>query len=272
MNQVGTEVEEFLEHYGVERDERNTMLAMVYQDVVDSINRHLPSINAKYKDDDLVKDSTMRKKYNQEIVASINEKILNISVFRKLSFAKAKKLTVSFNASTGMFDFETFLGDQFFMEPERDKRGFIVRVWLPEAYLEQSDMSVAEFLEHYGVKGMKWGVRRSRKQLAKEAASRDAEVSEKIRSRAKTSGTNALSNQELQTAVNRMNLESQYSRLNEQTRKKSRGEKVVNFLMKDVAEVEVKRVVRGGAAIQVEKALSKHGHEDVAKRIKPKKK
>lgn len=70
-------------------------------------------------------------------------------------------------------------------------------------------MSHAEdFLAHFGVKGMKWGVRR-----AKVPAHSDAQRSLDIRAKAKKGKPRALSNQELQTAINRMNLEQQFKRL-----------------------------------------------------------
>lgn len=77
---------------------------------------------------------------------------------------------------------------------------------------------VEDFFAHYGVKGMKWGVRRSDAQLSKARGksemSEDAEKAANARIKAKTSGTSSLSNKEMQTLVNRMNLEQQYSRLN----------------------------------------------------------
>lgn len=70
-------------------------------------------------------------------------------------------------------------------------------------------------LAHYGVKGMKWGVHRSEDGSSeKKPASEDFEKANKARTIAKTSGTKALSNKELQDIVTRMNLEQQYSRLN----------------------------------------------------------
>lgn len=139
-----------------------------------------------------------------------------------------------------------------------------------------SDIEVDSFLEHYGVPGMKWGVRKARNEEARKAAfkakSTDAKKRIKIQAKANQKGLDALTNDEMQTAINRMNLEVNYSRLNEQTRKKSRGEKMLNFLIKDVAEVEVKRVVKAQTAITVEKALQSKGQDELAKRIKPKKK
>lgn len=136
--------------------------------------------------------------------------------------------------------------------------------------------NVDKFLEHYGVAGMKWGVRKARNEEARKEAfkakSTDAKKATKIREKASSKGTDSVSNKDLQDAINRMNLEVNYSRLSEQTRKKSRGEKVANFLLKDVAEVEVKRVVKAQAAITVEKALESKGQAELAKRIKPKKK
>lgn len=70
------------------------------------------------------------------------------------------------------------------------------------------------FVQHFGVKGMHWGVRRNRTSSANsnhsEDAKRVAESKKKLKA-AKT--TNVLTTRELQDLVNRMNLEQQYSRL-----------------------------------------------------------
>lgn len=78
--------------------------------------------------------------------------------------------------------------------------------------------AVDEFLAHYGVKGMKWGVRR--KKSDREPASEDAARAAELQTRLKKSGTSALTNKELQEVVTRMNLEQQYSRLNPKTQSK----------------------------------------------------
>lgn len=70
--------------------------------------------------------------------------------------------------------------------------------------------AVDDFLAHYGVQGMKWGVRGGK---TREAPSQDSATAKAIRARAKTSKSKALSNAELQTAINRMNLEQQFKRL-----------------------------------------------------------
>lgn len=72
-------------------------------------------------------------------------------------------------------------------------------------------MSAAEeILSHFGVKGMRWGVRGGK---AKEASSRDSTQATALRARARTSKIKALSNAELQQAITRMNLEQQFKRL-----------------------------------------------------------
>lgn len=126
-----------------------------------------------------------------------------------------------------------------------------------------SDIEVNEFLEHYGVPGMKWGVRKSRNERERAQTfgpSKDAKTKQKIQAKAQNSGLNALTNQEMQTAINRMNLEVNYSRLAEQTRPKSRGEKVLNFLIKDVAEVEVKNLAKKQSKV-VSDALQKKAEQ-----------
>lgn len=66
--------------------------------------------------------------------------------------------------------------------------------------------SVDDFLQHFGVKGMKWGKR-------KNPASADAAASKQIRTTAKKQGVHTVSNKELQTAIERMRLEQDFKRL-----------------------------------------------------------
>lgn len=114
---------------------------------------------------------------------------------------------------------------------------------------EEDEMELAmaasrgeSFLKHYGVKGMKWGVRKDRasgvgdsvkKKAAKGAVevaktynkarpkSTDAAEAIRIRRQRHTKGINSLSNQELQALVQRMNLEQQLSTLTKQKRQSS---------------------------------------------------
>jgi RimJ/RimL family protein N-acetyltransferase/2'-5' RNA ligase len=71
-------------------------------------------------------------------------------------------------------------------------------------------------LSHYGVKGMKWGVRRSDAELAsapsgpKPRLSDDAKVVEKLHGKIETSGTSSLSNQEMRQYLERMDLERRF--------------------------------------------------------------
>jgi ribosomal protein S18 acetylase RimI-like enzyme len=81
------------------------------------------------------------------------------------------------------------------------------------------------FLEHFGVKGMKWGQRKKESKVtvvtapggkiktsggyARKPAS-DAVKAARLRQRAKTSSVKSLSNDELQTLLKRMSLEKQY--------------------------------------------------------------
>lgn len=66
--------------------------------------------------------------------------------------------------------------------------------------------SVADFLQHYGVKGMKWGKR-------KNPASSDSAASTTVKVSAKKKGIHTVSNRELQTAIERMRLEQDFKRL-----------------------------------------------------------
>jgi 2'-5' RNA ligase len=90
------------------------------------------------------------------------------------------------------------------------------------------------WLEHHGVKGMKWGVRRSdpsgggshkSESGVSDDARRARETAAKIRT---AGGTKSLSNKELQELITRMNLEQQYSRLRTADKSFERSKKIIN--------------------------------------------
>lgn len=127
--------------------------------------------------------------------------------------------------------------------------------------------AVDDFFAHHGIKGMKWGVRRSNpshvssggKSHAKNMAnvSEDAAKANAAKAKIKTSGgTHTLSNQELQHLVNRMNLEQQYSRLSTQAGRKNAGSKFAKEILLNVAKQQVTGLASKAATKAVASALS----------------
>ncbi len=117
------------------------------------------------------------------------------------------------------------------------------------------DSEIEDFLEHYGVKGMKWGVRkrvsnavtkaRGGPKLPDSADAAEAKVSKK---KAKNN-VGSLSNKELQALVTRMNLEQQYSRLAVGDR--GPAQKFIADTLTNVGKQQLTRLANDAAADQV---------------------
>jgi hypothetical protein len=91
-----------------------------------------------------------------------------------------------------------------------------------------------DVLKHYGVVGMKWGKRKGKSSVAtsttpRAPAHKDAADAKVFKTKAKTSGTDSLSNAEMKKLIERMNLEQQYSRLNPSSR--STGQKLAKDIL-----------------------------------------
>lgn len=112
----------------------------------------------------------------------------------------------------------------------------------------------SEFLKHFGVKGMKWGVRRSTSSSSpgSEDHQRAAAVKQKARS---GGGTKALSNKDLQDAITRMNLERQYHTLTPS--KKKQAAKFVSEILLGVGKQQATKLASDFAAQQVAGLLKK---------------
>lgn len=91
--------------------------------------------------------------------------------------------------------------------------------------------TIDDVLAHYGVRGMKWGVRKKGGSVssAPKPISEDAKTAAAAREKAKKSGPESLTNQEMRAVVERMNLEQQYAKLN--PRKLKLGEAIVQNLL-----------------------------------------
>lgn len=91
---------------------------------------------------------------------------------------------------------------------------------------EHGAVFAENFLEHFGVKGMRWGVRRDGSASAGKSKKNEGETSDDSRTatelatKVKAGGTKALSNKELRTLVERMNLEQNYARISTPAAKK----------------------------------------------------
>lgn len=112
-------------------------------------------------------------------------------------------------------------------------------------------------LKHYGVKGMKWGVRRAASNAAKAEqrardSSSDAKEAQRIKTKIKETGLHSLTNAEMRSYTERINLEKQYAKLSEGDRTPT--QRTVNFLLKNGAEIAV-NVGKAYATQQLKTAL-----------------
>jgi hypothetical protein len=136
--------------------------------------------------------------------------------------------------------------------------------WNSDGTLKQSGIDelmdqlmdeVDDFLEHFGVKGMRWGVRRRHPGSSSSGrpsgpVSSDAARAARLKTRVSQHGTQSLTNAELQTLVTRLNLETQHGRLD--PKKVNAGQAFVTDVGKNIAKQEAANLVsqygRKGAA------------------------
>jgi len=241
--------------------------------VAERINPRLDEMNAKPEyAGDITKDPVLHKKYQDEYTSHLRKSIEEANSTLGLNPSGSKRATLTMEGegydATWKFELKdvqhadgtpAYVGDGFLVIPEFDKTGKIVgqKVVPLDAILEHWDVS-GHFLEHYGVKGMKWGVHRSEKTAQEvttktapgrkvkaaggkhHSPSEDAIKAARIRQQAKKSTTDSLSNKELQELIQRMNLEAQYQNLNQNN--VSSGKKLLRFLTGQVGDKEVNQL------------------------------
>lgn len=213
----------------VRRASNDITIYKVYNEGARAYNKnHLDRINnkAQYKNKDFTRDTPLRRKYYKEhhdaFIGEL-EKAANTRVSRTGNL-KLGIVDRGIGADgRGLWDLsvrDVKHADDIAARAvvTYDDRGHIVKIELVKTDMTQSD-PVEEFLEHFGVKGMKWGVRRAERRAA--STSDDARSADDARSKVKKAGgTHALSNKELQDLVTRMNLERQFNNLKPESKSK----------------------------------------------------
>ncbi|MET0787487.1 MAG: hypothetical protein ABWY25_12375 [Paenisporosarcina sp.] len=118
-------------------------------------------------------------------------------------------------------------------------------------------MNVEEFIEHHGVKGMKWGTRRARKSRVEKSTARTRY----------SKPPKNLTKKELEARIQRMETEKKYNSLNR--RDLSTGEKLAGEILTNSGRTVATTVLVGAGVYGAKKLIEKKNPE-LAKTIKRK--
>lgn len=226
--------------------------AKVYNEAVKITNKnHVDRINNKpqYKDKDFSRDTPLRRKYYKEHKDAFLSELEKAAASRGLSPSGTKKFGVMEGTNNDwriiVRDVTAHADDEgFLVKIEYDDKGYIVKMVVEDESLMQAEDDVDAVLAHFGVKGMKWGQRlRSSRGTPSEDHTRSREIKKKGRG---IGGTKKLSNEELKSLIERMNLEQQLSDLK---KKKGAGEgsKIAKEIILDVGKQTAKEYLKKNA-------------------------
>lgn len=195
----------------------------------------------------------LQKKYEDEVASKLMEhlkknanEIVNRSGTRQLDIQVAQRVDIQRSSKDKWRivtrDIQHATGSSLVITLVRDEVGRIIDLIPEETEMAQSD-AVDDFLMHFGIKGMKWGVRKNKPH----PVSADARQKQSIKDKVKQTKIASVSNSDLQAAIRRMQLEQDFKRL-----KTNEQSAVTRWLSSTLLEMGKREV-----QVQAGKALAK---------------
>jgi hypothetical protein len=247
----------------------------IHNAAADEMNSvHIDRINnmPKYKNVDLTKskNKTLNDQYMNEYAKTWNSVLAKHSKEIAGTSPAGRRFVLSQDPVTGTFSghvIEKTGAQHADTEPTvlflTDDTGHVTEVKIDT--LSQTAMLGEGVLEHFGIKGMRWGVRRQEgsggtigshlPSLHKHVEpSHDAARAKALKVQARKGGTQSLSNKELRDLNERMNLEQQYSKLTGSSTGKARaivGGKFIGNLLLNVGRTQASDILNQKASAQL---------------------
>lgn len=246
---------------------RNTVA--IHNSAADKFNAKIDALNNKpeYKDADFTRLSPLRTQYENEVQrmfldnlhAAAKELGTNASGTKEYGIMEHDDSWDVFVKEVKHAATRVPLDVEMKIKLTKNAKGHITKVTVVEPAQNgiSHDMTVEDIIAHYGVKGMRWGVRKDRpaqditiytrngkKPIARggkrAANTKDALDTVATRQKSKHSTTHALTNKELEDAVKRMRLEQQYNKLTGENL--SVGRKFLNALIDTYGELKLDEI------------------------------
>ena len=219
----------------------------IYNKAAQKANQDLGAINAKWAGKDLIGDPVAKLKYDTEVVKNFNKHVREATAALPgggKNPSGTKQLAVVINPISGQFyatateikHADGVTGVKLIVT--RDDNGFITNIAFPsvdkDGITHQID-SFDDMLAHFGVRGMRWGVR-------KKSGSKSEEAVDPAKKKVNPKN---LSDEELRKAVNRLQMERQYRELTRTAPSKLNvGKKFAAEVVRQVAKETVVSVAK----------------------------
>ena len=224
-------------------------VAALHNRAAELANARVDAINNKpqYKGKDFTRDSPLRQKYYKEHQQSFLDGVTQAAKEMGTNASGTKEYTI---IETGNGGWDIYLTDvkhaddqtpEFSVDVDYDEMGYIRKV-MPPKETAHNDVTLEDFLAHYGVKGQKWGVRRYGSGRRKQP----------LKSKARN-----MSDEELKKSVERLRLEKEYIQISKQVDKSSAGKAFVDKHGSQVASVAIGAATSAIVGAGMKKVLSK---------------
>jgi len=144
----------------------------------------------------------------------------------------------------------------FMVKVIRNEQGAIIRT---EIDTDLAQSAIFDILAHHGVKGQRWGIRRNRNhplstlRRPQRQVHPDAAAARAIQKKRRRSGVKSLSNEEIRTYTNRLNLEQ--SLKGAERRNRSAGQKAAADILKTVGKIGIEEAAKSAVAKELKASL-----------------